>query len=96
MDNNNNNILQKIVGKFLYYAGAIDPTMLLAINSLAEVHIKPKIEAAKHITEFLNYSLTHPDTVTAYRISGMVIHIYLYESYISEPGAQSRDGGYIS
>ena len=39
--------LQKIVGKFLYYARAIEPTMLMALNPLAAVQKNPKIEPAK-------------------------------------------------
>ena len=48
----------------------------MALKSLAVVHIKPKTEAAKQITQFLNYSSTHPDLVTEYRRSGMILHIY--------------------
>ena len=35
LDENNQKILQKILGELLYYAGAIDPTILMAQNSLA-------------------------------------------------------------
>ena len=83
LDDNNQKRLQKITGNFLYYARTIDPTMLMALNSLAEVNIKPKIETVKQITQFLNYSATHPDAVTEYRIIGIILHIYLYASYIS-------------
>ena len=64
LDKNKNKKLQKNVGKFLYYARAIDPTMLMALNSLAEVQNKPTVETAKQITQFLNYSTTHTDAVT--------------------------------
>ena len=46
--------LQKTVGKFLYYARVMDPTMLMALNSLAVVQTLPKIDTAKLITQFLN------------------------------------------
>ena len=39
---------RKIVGKFLYYAISTDPTMLLALNSLATVHTKPTNETKKN------------------------------------------------
>ena len=35
LDEDNQKILHKIVGKFLYYDIAIDPTMLMTLNSLA-------------------------------------------------------------
>ena len=47
LDENNQKRLQKIVGKFLYYARAIDPTILMALNSLSAVQTKPKIGTAK-------------------------------------------------
>ena len=56
------------------------------------VQIKPKIENVKQRSQVLNYSATHPDAVTEYRRSGIIIHIYLDASYISEPEAQSRTG----
>ena len=49
--------------------------MLMTLNSLEVVQTKPKIENSKQITQFLNYSATHPDAVTEYRKSGMIIHI---------------------
>ena len=64
LDENIHKILQKIVEKFLYYARAIDSKILMALNSLVAVMINPTLETAKQITQFLNYSATHLDTVT--------------------------------
>ena len=72
----NQKILQKIVGKFLNYARAIDPTMLMPLNSLAAVQTNPKIETTKQITQFLNYSATHPYAITEYRKSAIIVNIY--------------------
>ena len=59
LDKNNQKILQKIVGELLYYARAVEHTMLMALNTLAAVQTNPTIETVKQITQFLNYSLTH-------------------------------------
>ena len=64
LDKNNQKRLQNIVGKFLYYDRAIDPKMLIVLNSLAAVQKKPTIETAKQITEFSNYRASYPDEVT--------------------------------
>ena len=92
---NNQKQLQKIVGKFLYYAGAIDLTILMTLTSLEEVQTKPTIETAKQIIQFSNYSATHPDAVTEYIRSRIIFHIYFDASYISETEARSRAGGYF-
>ena len=47
MDGYKQKRLQKIVGKFLYYAIAIDPTMLVALNTLTAVQTKPTVLTAK-------------------------------------------------
>ena len=69
--------------------------MLMALNSSAAVQTKLIIETAKK-TKFLNYSATHTYTITEYRKSGMIIHIYSDASYISEPEERSRARGYFS
>ena len=87
--------LQKIVGKFLYYDGAIDTTMLMALNSLAELQTIPTIETSKQITTFLNYSASHPYSVIECRRSRMILHISSDASCISEPEARSRADGFF-
>ena len=72
-----------MVGNFLYCVRAVDPIMLMALNSLSVVKIKPKIGIAESVTQFLNHSATHPDSEIEYRRSGMIIRIYFDASYIS-------------
>ena len=95
LDENNQKRLKNVFENFLYYTRAVDPTMLVALKSLAAVQTKPKIETAKQVTQFLNYSATYTYAVTEYRKSGMILHIYSDVSYISEPEAQSRAGEYF-
>ena len=54
LDASNQRWFQKIFVKFLYYAQAIDSTMLMALNSLSSVQTNPTVETAKEITYFLN------------------------------------------
>ena len=44
LDKYNQKILQKIVGNFLYYARALDATMLIFLRYLAAVQTKPTTE----------------------------------------------------
>ena len=87
--------LHRNVGKFLYYARAVEPTMMMALNLLSVVHTKPTVKTAKQVTQILNYSTTHPDVLTEYKRTGMMLHIYLDASYISEPEARSRADRYF-
>ena len=67
----------------------------MELNYLAVVQTKSKIETEKQMTQFLNYSATHPDAITEYRKSGIILHTYLDTSYKSELSARSRSGGYF-
>ena len=95
LDDNNQKIFQNFFEMFLYYAIEIDPTMLMVLKSLAAVQTNPAIKNAKQITQFLNYSTTNPDAVTGYIRSGIILHIYLDASHISEPEARSIACGYF-
>ena len=83
LDEYNQKILQKNVGKLLYYARAIDTTIFMFLSFLAAMQTNQTIENANQITQFLNYSATHIDAITEYRKSVMILHIYSDASYIS-------------
>ena len=68
--------------------------MLMALNFLEAVQTKPIIVTTKQTTHFVNYSATHPDEITEYRKSGIILHVYSNASYTSELEARSRSGGY--
>jgi len=87
--------LQEIVGVLLYYARAIDYTMLPALGSLAAAQSKATETTAKACTKLLNYAATHPDAVVRYHKSRMILQIHSDTSYLSETEARSRAGGFF-
>ena len=70
--------------------------MLMALKFLMTVQKNPTIETSEQIIQFLNSSVSNPDSVTEYIIIGMIIRIHSDESYNSELEARSRAGGYFS
>ena len=42
----------------------------------------------------LNYAATHSEAITRYHASSMILHIHSDASFLSDPGAKSRGGGY--
>jgi hypothetical protein len=87
--------IQQIVGTFLYYARAVDPTMLVALNDIGASQSKPTANTAKRIAHFLDYAATHPDSMIRYSASDMTLHIHSDASYLSAPKARSRVGGHF-
>jgi hypothetical protein len=86
--------LQLVVGTFLFYARAVDSTMLLSLNALAAAQ-KNSTQATVHaLVHFLNYCATHPDATLRYRASDMILHIHSDAAYLNETEARSRVGGH--
>ena len=74
----------------LYYALAVYPTMLVAINTISYQQLKITQETAKKVVQFLNYACTHPEEFTRYHDSGMTLHMHSNASFLSALGAKSR------
>ena len=85
--------LQQIVGVLLYYARAIDASMLVALGTIASTQSKATEMTERAAHQLLDYAATHPDATVRYTASDMVLHIHSDASYLSAPKAQSRAGG---
>ncbi len=88
------NRIQQVVGTLLYYARAVDSTMLVALGTLAEEQTKGTEQTATAVVQLLDYAATNPDAKFRYTASDMVLHIDSDASHLSLPQARSRAGGY--
>jgi hypothetical protein len=87
--------IQEVTGTFLFYARAVDPTMLVALSSLAAEQCNPTERTMAKCKQFLDYAATQEDAVITYRKSDMMLAIHSDASYLSEPKARSRAGGHF-
>ena len=85
---------QQVVGKVLYYERAVDPTMLVTLNTIAAEQSKGTQETSKTVVQILNDAATHPEAITRYHTSGMTLHMHSDESFLSELVSKSRSGVY--
>jgi hypothetical protein len=85
--------IQRVIGKFLYYARAIDNTMLDALNDIASLKNTNQTIAATRY--FLNYAASNPNSSIIYRASDMIIQADSDAAYLVCAEARSRAGGYI-
>jgi hypothetical protein len=85
--------LQQLTGSLLYYARAVDPTLIMPINVLASEQRKSTSDTADKVIKLLNYCTTHPETKIRYHASDMILNIHSDASYISERETNSRSGG---
>ena len=83
-----------MVGTFLYYARAVNPTMLVTFNNI-EAKQSNRPQAKKEaVNQLLNYDATHSDTIIRCYSSGMVLHIQSNASFLSDAESNSIVGGY--
>jgi hypothetical protein len=87
--------LQEIIGTLLYYARAVDSTILVALGTLASAQstaTQATLQAAEHL---LDYCATHPHATVRFQASDMCLHIHSDASYLSESKACSRAAGHF-
>jgi hypothetical protein len=87
--------VQQIVSSFLYYARAVDPTILVALSEISSLQVAPTENTIKCVNQFLDYMWTHPYAVIRYRASDMILNVHSEAYNLSTPKARSRAGGYF-
>lgn len=87
--------IQQIVGSLLYYARAVDNTILMAVNDLAAQQAHATVATEAHAHKLLNYLATHPNATVTFKPSDMTLQVHSDASYLSAPNSRSRAGGYF-
>ena len=85
--------VQQVVGSLLYYALAVDCTLLVALGDLSAVQTKSTEDTLDKVMWLLNYAVSHPDAEITYIASDMCLYAHSDASYLSVPNARSRAGG---
>ena len=86
--------IQQIIGVFLYYARAVDESMLCALNKLASRQSNPTEDLEKDVNRFLQYAATYPNGKLTFWPSDLKLFIHSDASYCSESNSRSRAGGF--
>jgi hypothetical protein len=85
--------IQKVTGSVLYYARALDPTVLMPLNDIATEQTKATEKTQAATNQLLDYLATHPDATIRYHSSDMILHIHSDACYLSVSNARSGLGG---
>ena len=85
--------LQRIVGKFLYFARATDETMGQGLNQLLTKSegSEATLTAQQH---FLDYCYWNPEPVKLYKASDMILFVQSNASNLTAPDSKSRAVGF--
>ena len=79
--------IQQIVGSILYYARAVDMTVLAALSTIAIKQTKATQRTMDQSIQVLDYLASNQDAKVRFHASDMVMNINLDASYLSEAGA---------
>eukprot|EP00957_Ditylum_brightwellii_P124117 9461674-Ditylum_brightwellii.AAC.1 len=61
LDKKGHRLIQSIIGTFLYYARAVDPTILVALNDLGTQQSAPTVKTKKGAEWLMDFMHTYPD-----------------------------------
>ena len=85
--------LQRVVGSILYYARAIDHSMLPAVCNLATLQSKPTTHTMTMCDRLLGYASRHRNAKVVIRPSEMLLRIHSDASHLSRAKSGSVAGG---
>ncbi len=87
--------VQQIVGSILYYARAVDMTVLMGLSLIAVEQTKATEQTMGQCIDLLNYLVSNQDAKVHFHASDMVMNIHSDASYLSETKARSRACGHF-
>ena len=87
--------LQQIIGTFLFYGRALDPTLLTALSELSSAQATATDATKRACQQFLDYCASHPDGAIRYQASDMILKLHSDSSYLNAVGARSHQGGHL-
>ena len=80
-------------GNFLYYAIAIDNTILPALRNISSEQYKATTNTTKQVAKLLNYLASNPQAEIQYRASRIQLAIHSDVSHLSVAQTRSRASG---
>ena len=81
--------IQEIVGVFLFYARAVDNTMLLALNDIGSEQTHGTTATMNACIKLLNYAASNPNATIQFKRSDMILRTHTDASYLTAPRARS-------
>jgi hypothetical protein len=86
--------VRSCVGSLLYYARAVDATMLPAINEISGSQASPTQSTRRACEMLLDYAATYPMAIIRYHASDMALHIDSNAAYLVLLNACGRYAGH--
>ena len=79
----------------LYYARAVNPTILVALNAVATEQANPTQQTMAKLKQLLDYCALQEEAIITYQASDMILAVHNDAGYLNEQILQSRVGGHF-
>jgi len=86
--------VQEVISILLYYACAVDSTLLAVLGTIATQQAKGTKATMEAITQLLNYCAAHPNATICYQASDMILWIHSDALYLTAPKGWSHVAGH--
>jgi hypothetical protein len=80
------------MGTLLYYARAVDSTILTALRSLATEQAKPTQETMEKVKQPLDYCASQEEAIITYNTSKMILVVHSNAGYCNKKKSSSQAG----
>jgi hypothetical protein len=87
--------VQTVVGTLLYYARAVDSTILTALISLATEQAKPMQKMMEKVKQLLDYCTSQEEAIITYNKCKMILVVHSNAGYCNKKKSRSQAGGYF-
>ncbi len=87
--------IRQVVGVLLYYARAVNATLLVALSSLASAQAAPTEYTMSLVKWLLDYVATQPNAILTYKKSNMILSVHSDASYLSKAAARRQVRGHF-
>ncbi len=87
--------VQVVAGTLLYYAQAVDPTILTALSEIGTEQAKLTQATMEMIKQLLDYCATQEEAIITYLSSKMILSIHSDAGYCNKKKARSQAGGHF-
>jgi hypothetical protein len=87
--------IQQVTGTLLYYARAVDSTLLTPLSTIASQQAAPMEATMEKVRQILDDVASQEEAVLTFNTSKMVLAVHSDAGYLNEPNTQSRAGGHF-
>jgi len=95
LDKEGQKYVQSVTPTLLYYARAVDPTLLVPLSAVAAHQSVPTEETKELIHQLLDFCATQEEAVLTYNASDMVLAVHSNAGYLNERKVRSQAGGHF-